>query len=495
MKSIQQEKGFVTVVLKVPESVFDGKDFAEVMMGFHKALEKSGCQWMGEVLTQLDEEIRKTDRIAGWEVSKKREKSIVTSMGEVKYSRTMYRNRFAAGETDVPLDRLLGIKAHEHMTEDAKAVILEHAQKSSYAWSGLQLGGGEQVSKQTVMELIHGLAFPTEAEQEKPEEKKKVTNLYIEADEGHCSRQDEDEEGKRPVLQPKLVYVHEGKRKNAEGKWELIHPHYFGGLYTGEAGNAALWEEAFTYANRTYNIEKLENLYLNSDGGAWIRSAHSVFRKVRQVMDGFHLEEYLTRLVSFYEKEDRKDTKAALQTLLKEDKQEAFRTGVERVRKDAERAGALTENREKMIGAVLTFFENNWETCRRRLLKEAGVLGSTTEGHVYHVYSSRMSCLAMSWNETGADCMARLRVYKWNGNSMIDLVRYQRKIEEPELAKAVGCEDIFTGKGLTLAEVMKSEKRHHGELGRNYDVFHHDVCDSIRHSEWFKGLVIGGKKL
>lgn len=53
-----------------------------------------------------------------------------------------------------------------------------------------------------------------------------------------------------------------------------------------------------------------------------------------------------------------------------------------------------------------------------RLRKAEGVVGSSTEDHVYHVLSSRMSTQAMGWCKHGGSQMARLREYYYNKGNM-----------------------------------------------------------------------------
>jgi hypothetical protein len=93
------------------------------------------------------------------------------------------------------------------------------------------------------------------------------------------------------------------------------------------------------------------------------------------------------------------------------------------------------------------FLLDNWSASRVRL-SETSAVGSSTEGHVYHVLSSRMSTLAMGWSRNGADKMARLRAYYYNGNDMLELVRYQKQV----LKKAAGAEET---EGL-ISEVRKT---------------------------------------
>lgn len=92
------------------------------------------------------------------------------------------------------------------------------------------------------------------------------------------------------------------------------------------------------------------------------------------------------------------------------------------------------------------------------LRHQNGVKRSSTEGHVSHVLSSRMSSRPMGWSIKGATKMAKLRAYELNGGDMLELIRYQKR----NLPKASGAEYEI----LSSTEIIKSEKNRHGELGK-----------------------------
>ena len=66
-------------------------------------------------------------------------------------------------------------------------------------------------------------------------------------------------------------------------------------------------------------------------------------------------------------------------------------------------------------------------------------LQCSAEGHVSHIYSDRMSSRPLGWSRTGADKMARLRIYRQNKRNILELVRYQKK----ELPLAAGAEEVI----------------------------------------------------
>ena len=136
------------------------------------------------------------------------------------------------------------------------------------------------VKKQTVKNKIHELEFPKNTK--KPSEKKKVENLYIEADEDHTALQFREKKGdleklennrKNNCLLTKLVYVHEGIEREApkSKRYRLINPYYFCGTCYSEK-NEEFWEDIYEYINNHYDLESVKKIYLNADGGAWIKA-------------------------------------------------------------------------------------------------------------------------------------------------------------------------------------------------------------------------------
>ncbi len=90
------------------------------------------------------------------------------------------------------------------------------------------------------------------------------------------------------------------------------------------------------------------------------------------------------------------------------------------------------------------------------------LIGCSAEGHVSHIYADRMSSRPLGWCRIGADRMARLRIYRQNNGSMLELVRYQKK----EYPVAVGAEEVIYTSSQMIAEETRNKKR----LGHLADV-------------------------
>ena len=112
-----------------------------------------------------------------------------------------------------------------------------------------------------------------------------------------------------------------------------------------------------------------------------------------------------------------------------------------------------------------------------------GVKGSSTEGHVSHVLSSRMSSRPMGWSVTGACKMSQLRAYYFNGGDMLELVRSQEK----KLPKAAGAEYEL----LSSSQIIASEKNRHGELGKYVDTITHSLSMQNKKIVYFNAHIWG----
>ena len=124
------------------------------------------------------------------------------------------------------------------------------------------------------------------------------------------------------------------------------------------------------------------------------------------------------------------------------------------------------------------------DICKLRLLRESGIEGSSTEGHVSHVLSDRMSSRPMGWSKKGMTKMAELRAYYYNGGDMLELVRYQKE----ELPKAVGNEERF----YSSSEMWREERKRRNELGQFADMKVYSIpYTQIKKIANFKAQIFG----
>ena len=462
IKSIQH---FQTEGVKNLEKIFinysaDMTKIAEMVYGVKDSVIRLGLDMIVEELETYDEYLCKNKHARiNWQIVRKDTTTLLTSLGSITYKKTLFKNKLT-GKSEYLLDRIMGIEKHARMTEDAEAELLKEAVQTSYPKGGISACiSDEFVSKETVKNKIHALEFPENKDVVK--DKKVVEYLYIDADEDHVSLQFHEKKGdlikkdnnqKDNCAMAKLVYVYEGIEKEAPGskRNKLINPYYFCRACDGDA-NRQFWDEIFRYIDNHYDLDKVKKIYLNADGGAWIKAGKNRIAGITYVLDEFHLEKYLTKLIS-HMKDTREDAKNELVHAIKYKKKSDFEAIVEQLKNYED-----SETGIKRIEQSKEYIISNWTAAKLRLSRKDGVVGCSAEGHVSHVLSSRMSSRPLGWSIVGMGKMAELRAYYYNKCDMLGLVRYQKTI----LPKASGCEGVV----LSCADLLKQESKHRKNLG------------------------------
>lgn len=491
VKSIKHfEEEIIMIFEKLEDEFFKNpQHMAEYVQSLTEELHKIGLLMLEESLENMNQLLKESGkRKRSWVVEKDNPKQLVTSLGTVHFTKTLFKNK-ETGEREYLLDRILGIEKHERMTEDAEAEMLKEAVQTSYRRGGEEssLEGG--VSKQTVKNKLHKLSFPKNTE--KPEQKKEVEYLYIEADEDHAALQFREKKGdltengnhqKNNSLITKLVYVHEGAEPEAPGskRYKLVNPYYFSHVCDGKE-NERFWDEVYKYIENHYDLDKVKKIYLNADGGGWIEAGRKRIGGLTYVLDGFHLQKYLMRLTS-HMKDGTEDARKELCNVIRRQTKADFTEIVERL-KDA----LPRENREvgvRRLEGSRDYVLSNWSAARLRLLHTEGVAGSSTEGHVSHVLSSRMSSRPMGWSRKGAAKMARLRAYYYNGGDMLELVRYQKA----GMKKESGAEEAAI---ISSTQIRQSERNRHGELGKYMEAIRGSISRDTKKKVYFNEQIWG----
>ena len=462
--------------LKEVEKAFlnNPTDMASFVLGITEEVHKLGLEIIKETLEFVDDEIRKdSKRKESWYVERSDNKCLTTSLGDVRFRKTYYQNK-TTREYEYLLDRLLEIDSHERLTEDAEAKMLQEVVEALYRKAGEETSLQSSVSKQTVKNKIHKLEFP---KYNVERDKKVVDYLYIDADEDHVHLQFRETKGdleldgnnrKNNCVLSKIVYVYEGIEKESpkSKRHKLIEPHYFCGVYDG-SDNRALWDEVYAYLDAVYDLEKVKKIYLNADGGAWIKSGKNRIAGITCVLDEFHLNKYILKATSHLLDSQGDATKAVKDTIRDETKAE-FEVLMDEILEYAE-----TEACARRILETKEYILSNWMAAKIRLRDRDTVIGSSTECHVSHVLSSLMSSRPMGWSRTGCDKMSHLRAYYMNKGDMLELVRCQPKT----LAKAAGAESDY--EVLSMAQIRASEKNENYDIGKYYDTLQASVENDI----------------
>lgn len=425
--------GFVEGLLQAGEKFTEHPErFAELEQTVSELSHRAAADFLAMTLTQTDDLIRENGRRKSqYTIHRRDSRTLITTVGDVTFQRTLFQDRETKRYRYL-LDEMIRLPVHERFSSQAEAKVLSEAEVHSYQHAADSLCIGEQkISKTAVMEKVHGITEELPEPSVPGSEKKCCEYLYIEADEDHIHRQKCGE--KDGIITGKLIYLFEGKDEVCKGRKVLIEPYYRGGLYAGGDANRRLWEEVENYIENHYDTEHLKRVYINSDGGGWIRTGKDYIDKSVLVADRFHLMKYINRVSNLTEKKGR--TKGRFYRYIHKDQLIAVKKLLTRIEN---RTG-----REDVIEDVRTYFINNWDAIQRAF-HDKNVIGCSAEGHVSHVYSERMSSRPKGWSETGSDRMCRLRCYvrNYGRDKIIDLVEYRREKQMERLA-ATGTEGLL----------------------------------------------------
>lgn len=454
INSIQhfQQEGTKRLLKVFEEYSSDLSKVAEMVYGVTAEVTKLGCSMIAEEWESYDEILcKRKDLRKGWYVVRKDERVITTSLGDVAYKRTLFKNT-KTGASCYLLDKLLGIGPHTRMSEDAAARILEEAVDSSYRKGGVNASiSGSTMSKETVMNKLHALKFPSILNQG---EKKAVETLYIDADEDHVSLQylekkgDIEKPGNNTVM-PRLAYVYEGVDTEENGRPKLVNVKYFGGVYDGRDGISKFWKEVLAYIESAYDMDKLKRINLNGDGAAWIKAGAKALPKTKFVLDKFHMHKYITTATSHLG-DSAEDARSEIYRAIHKRDRKACGEVFDRII-----AATDGDTKKKSVETSKGYILSNWSGIQISMKEKDKNIQCSAEGHVSHVFSDRMSSRPLGWSRTGCDKMARLRVYQKNKGNMLELVRFQSQ----ELPMAAGTEETVLSAGEMIAMENKSRQR------------------------------------
>jgi hypothetical protein len=431
MNNIIQDfaENFIRNIEKYVDNLFEGekKDISELIEIMQQDMNKLGRDALAHILEKMDHEIKESkERKKLWNIhARDMNKTLITKFGEVKFQRTYYASKNSEDtEFTYLVDDVFGIKRHQRMDTGLELDIVEKSEEYSYQKAVDMASKVVPLSKQTTSNKIKKLGkIDNRVIDQPPEnkEKKKIKYLYIEADEDHISIQrknlDEDKKKKSKNKVTKLVYVHEG-REGARNKLKNVK--FFSGIYNKSED---LWEEVLSYIDESYDMDHIETIFLAGDGAPWIKMGLKEIHKTKYVLDRYHLNKYVLKATGHYPKQ-----RSNLWLGLNQAKFKWVRSTFKILSEKAE-----NEDQKERVKKARSYIYSNWAGIEN-YANDPNAEGCSAEGHVSHVLASRMSSRPLAWSEDGADRMARLRAFKYNGGKKDDLYRlYEHKEKEKRI--------------------------------------------------------------
>lgn len=323
---------------------------------------------------------------------------MASAMGEIELKRRLYYDK-PAGKYFFAVDELLGIEKYSRIEGEFKAQLINNATLTSYGKASKI--SKDKVSRQTVCNLVKRVREQDLMAQSG--KLRKVDKLFIEADEDHIHLNN----GKPAEV--KLIYVHEGRRQVGNRRMELINPKYFAAV-----GGVEIWAAVADYVFAQYDV-RMKNVRLSGDGAPWIKSGLDEFPGAEYSIDKFHVYKSVTAAAGG----NREFRKKTLEYIKRDDKERVLKLYASTMK----RASGIVQHR--YMSNSLAYLDHNFDE-----IDLTSEYGCSAEGHVSHVLSARMSSRPMAWGVAGADKMARLRAFYYNGGNFSELISRHRPVEE-----------------------------------------------------------------
>ena len=425
--------------------------FTEDLM---KELAELGCKVTQYLIDTAEEIIFELDeRKEEFESLCKSGRTLISIFGEINFKRRYYEDK-KTEEKVYLLDEAMGIKPNKRLLKNVLERLIDRAVDTSYEDAGNSAAYGVKISKQEVKNEIESLDLNKDFYPE-VNEKKKVENIYVIADEDHVHLQ------KGGIEEPRIVVVYDGIEKKGN-RVTLKNKRHFGGIYKRKIDD--LWEEVADYIEKSYDTDYLKTVYILGDGGSWIKTGLEWLIKSKFVLDEYHLKQAVNGIVGMEIKNKKKEIvekKEKLRKTLRDLDFELFKEmSCEIINNETEKS------KKRRKTQLMNYILNNIEGIKNLYSKENELHGCSTEGHVSHVFSDRMSSRPMGWTSTNVNNMSKLRLLKADNISIKEILEKQENVvditeykEIKEKAKRKMKNVYFAPVSLPIMEFGKGGKR------------------------------------
>ena len=188
------------------------------------------------------------------------------------------------------------------------------------------------------------------------------------------------------------------------------------------------------------------------------------------VVDEFHMKKYVKRMIRITGEEQEEEVMKYLE-----------RGERKKLKEWAEEKGkGLEEKKRKRLEESVGYLEKNWKGIRMRIKREEGVMGSSTESHISHVLSARMSSRPMGWSKEGAGKLSELRIYWKNGRKTEELLREEKEEERKEEERVYSAQDV-----------IKWEKRSRKRNGKYVEALQATISRQTGMRMYFQAAISG----
>ena len=385
---------------------------AQLGQNLNQFLQMSGVLLMESLLEEVDAAIYETVKPNHrYQVKARRCRTLTTLWGDVSFCRRYYQDK-TDGTYHYLLDEWMDLEKYTHIDPLCQAVLVAHAADVSYS-KAVSLTTPKRLSAQSVMNSIRKTGtIPNEAAA-MPEPKSGLRKVYVEADEDHVAMQHSRSK------QMKLINVYEEKKVVGKGRRVLCGRRTFSGFESP----SVLWPEIDRYIAATYGGgDTNPEVVIKGDAANWIQAGTNYVGYSHHVIDGYHLSQYIRKIAG------NGDSTRLYQAIRANDRDSFIQEVQQKYRR--------CPNRRKPIKAGYQYILSNWDGVHETLTRPDAA--SSTEGHVSHMLSERMSSRGMGWSPIGAEQIARMRTYVANGGDLIAYVLLHHTAKTEDVRQNIG---------------------------------------------------------
>jgi len=381
---------------------------AELETGISQVVQEIGSTVLMAGLKGLDQELGK-EVPAGWQNVGTEERSIMSSVGRIRYRRRIYKDE--KGVRRKPLDEVLGVERYGRESQRVQQMGAYLASEGTYRRAADQMSWlmKTKVSHSTIQKMVwevgNRIADGEEAENRRVFEggealekgTVKAEVLYAESDGVWLHLQREN----RRCVEVRVATMYSGKKPLGKKRYRLTDKCSIAAL--GLSGDA--WQEhVLRTAHRKYDLEQTRLLITGGDGNQWVRCTFQRFELQQEfVLDRFHLSRAACRAIG-----DR----VAAQDMTNKLRQQGFAAVDQEVRQRIEQASG--KRKEKLMQFYQYIFyqqDGLLDLSQRGYSSELGNLGAI-EGNVDKLVIHRMKGRGCCWKLQGARAMLALCQHK-----------------------------------------------------------------------------------
>lgn len=444
----------------------------EDMDRFEELVASGGRSILAEAMTRsleaFDAKLRE-DKPRSWSVHERAERTLITLVGEVRFTRTVFLDE--NGRRRTLADELLGIPKRARLSTGAFLWIVRRAAEESYRKTAeaFTSASGCALSHVTVMNCVRAEGDLLKAADAPSGQRISQDTLFLEVDglwvhlQEHEHRNEAlprflyEQTRKTVSFELKIAALYAGKRKVAPGRYARD-----GLALTCSKGDAeTFWEETFKLVEDSYELDDVERIWLGADGGGWSGPGRLEEKvpegcEVSCSLDPFHIMQKICRA---FPEGPQRDWAVNL----------AVRRKPLRLARMCRRAApkVKSERRTKRMRELESYMESNASAVRF----PRPSLG-TMEGTNAHVGAARLKGQGRSWSRAGAEAMCLVRCALATGRAL--------------LAPDKGA--LFTQKEqqAAFADTVRSARGVQARVGRGYLPPHQAATGSLKTAAGFR---------